>query len=232
MDVDERSSIRIIKRVLSASPLLVVIFCIVACSQSARFTNCSLKICWLLHLWITTVAQLVGKFEATTLCPGQWSVVNLFPEPSSVSAVLHSFFHLRALSQQCWSQWDSLSLPLRPVPLSHPLTDVFRCHQRGGNWCGDPPHCSTITNSLCASYVNGLRCTWLPLSLIILQLTDYSNASLRRFCLTEHLLCSGTCLHGSFEYLKRLVLVNDMTVSVSLCVQLREKSGVWRFFRC
>lgn len=40
MDVVERSSIRIIKRVLSASPLLVVIFCIGACSQSARFINC------------------------------------------------------------------------------------------------------------------------------------------------------------------------------------------------
>lgn len=97
------------------------------------------------------------------------------------------------------------------------FTDVFRCHQLGGHWCGDPPHCSTITSRLCASYVNGLRCTWLPLSLITLQLADYGNASLRRFCLTEHLLCSGTCLHWSVEYLKRLVLADDMTVSVS-CV--------------
>lgn len=125
---------------------------------------------------------------------------------------------------------DSLSLPQGPVPPSHPLTETQLSVQvspaGGENWCDDHPHRSTTAQrpaALKCSYLCGLRCTWLPLGLTILQLTDYGNASLSRFCLTGHIVGPAYIQALNNEWFLAIDMRYPTVPHVSLCAQMRGK---------
>lgn len=85
------------------------------------------------------------------------------------------------------THWAVLRGPISPSP---PLTDT---------------HPSVQVSRALLSYLAG--CTWLPLSPTILQLKDYGNATLSRFCLTRHILCSGVPLTFKLWIIKKKRLI-------------------------